>query len=182
MCFAPIGSIPPPIEMDSLGIGIELDISGIGDELRPPAATAGDEWPEPHAAAASASALTPTATLAAEPGRGRPGELDTDMTSSGARTRQTRTRAQTQLVKTRLRRRLYRRPGSGVDCTSTPKERERKWPGEDAGRSSTWPGERARASAGAAARPPLAVCPPLSARAGPRLPRSDPHSARARSA
>jgi len=31
MCLAPIGSIPPPIDMDGLGIGIEVDISGIGD-------------------------------------------------------------------------------------------------------------------------------------------------------
>jgi hypothetical protein len=29
--LAPIGSIPPLIDMDGLAIGIELDISGIGD-------------------------------------------------------------------------------------------------------------------------------------------------------
>ncbi len=79
MCSAPIGSIPPPIAMLGLGIGIERDISGIGDELWPPAATADDEWPEPHAAASSASAPTPTATRAAEPGRDRPGEGDLDI-------------------------------------------------------------------------------------------------------
>src|SRR5260370_19603892 len=51
MCSAPIGSDPPPIDMDSLGIGIELDISGVGDELWPPAPP--DRCPEPHAAARS---------------------------------------------------------------------------------------------------------------------------------
>src|SRR5260221_4762862 len=79
MCSAPIGSIPPPIGMLELGIGIELDISGIGDELWPPAATADDEWPEPHAAASSASAPTPTATLKINPGRDRPGGGDLNM-------------------------------------------------------------------------------------------------------
>ena len=72
MCSAPTGSALPPIDMDELGIGIELDISGIGDELRAPAA-ADDGCPEPHAAAASASALTPAATLKTIPGRDRPG-------------------------------------------------------------------------------------------------------------
>src|SRR5260370_3221034 len=79
MCWAPMGSSPPPTARLGLGIGIERDISGIGDELWPPAATADDEWPEPHAAASSASAPTPTATRAPEPGRNRPGEGDLDI-------------------------------------------------------------------------------------------------------
>src|SRR6516165_2725834 len=66
MCLAPIGSIPLLIDMDGLGIGIELDISGIGDLA----------WP---AAAASATAATPTPALKAEPGRGRPGDAYVDM-------------------------------------------------------------------------------------------------------
>src|SRR5260221_11511199 len=71
MCLAPIGSIPPPIDMDGLAIGIELDISGIGDFVWPAAA---DGCPQlPHAAATSASAPTPTATFKAEPRRTRPG-------------------------------------------------------------------------------------------------------------
>src|SRR5258708_8479553 len=77
MCLAPIGSIPPPIDMDGLAIGIELDISGIGDFVWPAAA---DGCPElPHAAATSASAPTPTAAFKAEPRRKRPGAGDLDM-------------------------------------------------------------------------------------------------------
>src|SRR5258708_2533883 len=77
MCLAPAGSIPPPIDMDGLAIGIELDISGIGD-LDWPAAAGG--CPElPHAAATSASAPTPTAAFKAAPGRQRPGDTDPDM-------------------------------------------------------------------------------------------------------
>src|SRR5260370_33913073 len=76
---APIGSAPPPIDMDGLATGIELDISGIGDERWPPAATADDEWPEPHAAASSTSAPTPTAPRTTEPGRERPRDEDLDM-------------------------------------------------------------------------------------------------------
>jgi len=74
--------------MDELASGIELDDSGIGDELRPPAAVEGS--PEEHAAATSASADTPTAPRKTDPGRERPGEEDMSMgqgTSSGARTR-----------------------------------------------------------------------------------------------
>jgi len=44
--------------MDGLAIGIELDISGIGDLLWPAAA---EEWPDEHAAATSTSAHTRTA-------------------------------------------------------------------------------------------------------------------------
>jgi len=72
-----MGSIPALIDMDSLGIGIELDISGIADLVWPPAA---DGCPElPHAAATSASAPMPTATPEAEPSRKRPGARDLDM-------------------------------------------------------------------------------------------------------
>src|SRR5487761_1362127 len=67
MCLAVMDSVPPPpIDIDELGIGIELDIFGIGDELWPPAAT-------------SASPPATTATLKAEPGRQRPGDGDVDM-------------------------------------------------------------------------------------------------------
>src|SRR5690348_18466698 len=66
MCLAPIGSIPPPIDMDGLGIGIELDISGIADLAWPAAA---DVLPdEPQAVTTSATAATPTPALTAEPG------------------------------------------------------------------------------------------------------------------
>jgi hypothetical protein len=59
--------------MDGLAIGIELDISGIGDLEWAPAAEGGPD--EPQAAATSASAPTPALVLRAEPGRGRrPGE------------------------------------------------------------------------------------------------------------
>jgi hypothetical protein len=78
MCLAPIGSaIPPPIDVDGLGIGISLDIFGIGDLAWPAAA---DVLPdEPQAAATSATAVTPTPALKAEPGRGRPGDANVDM-------------------------------------------------------------------------------------------------------
>jgi hypothetical protein len=72
-----MGSIPPPIDMDELAIGIELDISGIGD-LEWLAAAEGCPEDE-HAAAASASAPTPTAPRKTEPGRERPREEDVDM-------------------------------------------------------------------------------------------------------
>jgi len=72
MCLAPIGSIPLLIDMDGLGIGIELDISGIGD-LEWPAAAEGLP-DEPQAAATSDSAAIPTPTLKAEPGRRQPGD------------------------------------------------------------------------------------------------------------
>src|SRR5487761_141615 len=78
MCLAVMDSVPPPpIDIDELGIGIELDIFGIGDELWPPAADGGPE--EPRAAATSASPPATTATLKAEPGRQRPGDGDVDM-------------------------------------------------------------------------------------------------------
>src|SRR5215468_8186293 len=81
MCLAPIGSIPPPIDMDGLAIGIELDISGIGDlEWAPAAEVVPDE---PHAAASSASAPTPALVLRAEPGRGRrPGDRELFMSET----------------------------------------------------------------------------------------------------
>jgi hypothetical protein len=62
--------------MDSLGIGIELDISGIAD-LEWPAAAGG--CPDEPQAAASASAPTPTAPRNIEPGRERPRDEDLDM-------------------------------------------------------------------------------------------------------
>jgi hypothetical protein len=64
--------------MDGLGIGISLDIFGIGDLEWPAAA---DVLPddEPQAAATSATAATPTTALKAEPGRGRPGDAYLDM-------------------------------------------------------------------------------------------------------
>jgi hypothetical protein len=67
MCLAPIGSIPPPIDTLGLGIGIELDISGIGDTVWLAAAVGCPE--DPQAAATRASAPTATPTLQAEPGR-----------------------------------------------------------------------------------------------------------------
>jgi hypothetical protein len=63
--------------MDELAIGIELDLSGIGD-LAWLAATEGCPDDE-QAAAASASAPAPTAPRKAEPGRKRPGRGDLDM-------------------------------------------------------------------------------------------------------
>src|SRR5260370_35585748 len=76
--LAPIGSIPPPIDIDEdgLAIGIELDDSGIGDMLWLAAA---DGWPDEHAAAASASAATPAALRTTGPGRTLPGEVDLDI-------------------------------------------------------------------------------------------------------
>jgi hypothetical protein len=72
-----IGSVPPPIGMDELGIGIELDISGIGDLAWLAAA---DGLPElPQAAAARATAATPTPALKAEPGREAPADSNLDM-------------------------------------------------------------------------------------------------------
>jgi len=63
--------------MDGLAIGIELDISGIGDLEWAPAAEGcpGD----PQAAATSATAAAPTPVLKAEPGHERPGDAYLDM-------------------------------------------------------------------------------------------------------
>ena len=78
MCLAPIGSIPPLIDMDGLAIGIELDISGIGDLAWAPAAA--DVLPdEPQAAATRATAATPAPALTAGPSRERPGDTNVDM-------------------------------------------------------------------------------------------------------
>src|SRR5215470_2392375 len=111
MRLAPIGSIPLPIGMDGLGIGIELDISGIGDLAWPPAAAGcpGD----PQAAATSATAAAPTPALKAEPGQERPGDayLDMGQTSSGAR-------PLTGTVTHGSKDASYGRHRSGVDCTS----------------------------------------------------------------
>jgi len=65
--------------MDGLAIGIELDISGIGD-LVWPAAAESCPGEEEHAAATSASAPAPTAPRKTEPGRERPREADLNMT------------------------------------------------------------------------------------------------------
>jgi hypothetical protein len=54
MLLAPIGKVPAAIDMDALAIGIELDISGIGD-LVWLAAADGCPEEEEHAAATSAS-------------------------------------------------------------------------------------------------------------------------------
>jgi len=63
--------------MDGLAIGIELDISGVGDLEWAPAA---DVLPdEPQAAATSAAAATPAPALQAEPGRQRPDDTNLDM-------------------------------------------------------------------------------------------------------
>src|SRR5260370_41693783 len=69
MCLAVMDSVPPPpIDTDELGIGIGLDISGIGDELWPPPAA--DGCPEePQAAAASPPALPPPPHRTAQPRR-----------------------------------------------------------------------------------------------------------------
>jgi len=65
------------MDMDGLAIGIELDISGIGDLEWAPAA---DVLPdEPQAAATSATAATPAPALQAEPGRQRPDDTNLDM-------------------------------------------------------------------------------------------------------
>jgi hypothetical protein len=63
--------------VDGLAIGIELDISGIGDlEWAPAADVLADE---PQAAAASATTAAPTPVLKAEPGHKRPGYACLDM-------------------------------------------------------------------------------------------------------
>jgi hypothetical protein len=73
MLLAPIGKVPAAIDMDALAIGIELDISGIGD-LVWPAAAEGCPEEEEHPAATSASTPTPTTIWKAETGRERPGD------------------------------------------------------------------------------------------------------------
>jgi len=75
--LAPIGSIPPAIDVDGLAIGIELDVSGIGDMVWLAAAEGCPD--DEHAAASSASAPTPTAARKTEPGRDRPVDEDADM-------------------------------------------------------------------------------------------------------
>jgi len=63
--------------VDGLAIGIELDISGIGDLVWLAAA---DVLPdEPQAAATRATAAIPTPALKAEHGRERPGDANVDM-------------------------------------------------------------------------------------------------------
>jgi hypothetical protein len=62
--------------MDELAIGIELDISGIGDLEWAPAAEGCPDEEEAHPAAASASTLTPTAPRKTEPGHARPRDED----------------------------------------------------------------------------------------------------------
>src|SRR5215471_17542398 len=79
MCLAPIGSIPLLIDMDGLGIGIELDISGIGDLEWPAAAEGCPDEDEAHPAAARASTLIPTAPRKTGPGRERPHDEDVDI-------------------------------------------------------------------------------------------------------
>src|SRR5215469_13677661 len=79
MCLAPIGSIPLLIDMDGLGIGIELDISGIGDLEWAPAAEGCPDEDEAHPAAARASTLIPTAPRKTGPGRERPHDEDVDI-------------------------------------------------------------------------------------------------------
>jgi len=74
--LAPIGSIPPPIDIDGLGIGISLDIFGIGDLAWLAAA---EGCPDDPQAAASAIAAAPTPVLKAEPGRERRGDAYLDM-------------------------------------------------------------------------------------------------------
>jgi hypothetical protein len=78
MLLAPIGKLPAAIDMDGLAIGIELDISGIGDLVWPAFAEDCPEEEE-HAAATSASAPAPTAQRKTEPGRERPREADLNM-------------------------------------------------------------------------------------------------------
>jgi hypothetical protein len=63
--------------MLELAIGIELDISGIGDLVWLAAADGCPE--EEHAAASSAIAATPTAPRKTAPGHGRPRGEDLDM-------------------------------------------------------------------------------------------------------
>jgi hypothetical protein len=71
--------------MDGLAIGIELDISGIGDLVWPAAEGCPEE--EEHAAAISASAPAPTAPRKTEPGRERPHEAYLNMTDLLGRAR-----------------------------------------------------------------------------------------------
>src|SRR5262250_3925509 len=111
MCSAPIGSIPPPIDMDELGIGSELDISGIGDFVRVAAAEVLPELPQ--AAAASATAATPTPALEAEPDRRRPGDAYLDM----SRPPQVPVPL-TGTVTDGSKDASYRRRRGGVDCAS----------------------------------------------------------------
>jgi len=97
--------------MDELGIGIELDISGIGDLAW--LAAADGLLPElPQAAAASATAATPTPALKAEPGRKRPGDAYLDMG------RPPQAPALTGTLTDGSNDAPYRRRRSGVDCTS----------------------------------------------------------------
>jgi len=77
MCLAPIGSAIPPIDVDGLAIGIELDIFGMGDLEWAPAAEGCPD--EPQAAATSATAAAPTPVLTAEPSHERPGDAYLDM-------------------------------------------------------------------------------------------------------
>jgi hypothetical protein len=60
--------------VDELGIGIDFDDSGIGDELW---AAAAEGCPEEHAAATSASAPAPR-----QPGRQNPAASDREMRTS----------------------------------------------------------------------------------------------------
>jgi hypothetical protein len=102
------------MDMLGLGIGIELDISGIGDLEWAPAAEGCPDEEEAHAAAASASALTPMAPRNTEPGRERPGDENLDMG------RPLPVPAPlTGTVTDGFQRRHLRRPGSGADCIST---------------------------------------------------------------
>jgi hypothetical protein len=64
--------------MDELGIGIELDISGIGDLAWLAAADGCPDEEEPQAAVSSATAATPAAPRKTAPGR-RPGEGDVNI-------------------------------------------------------------------------------------------------------
>jgi hypothetical protein len=66
------------IDMDGLAMGIELDISGIGDLMWLAAAEGCPD--EEQAAATSASAPTPAAPRKTGPGRQRPREEDLDIT------------------------------------------------------------------------------------------------------
>jgi hypothetical protein len=63
--------------MDGLAIGIELDVSGIGDVEWAPAAEGCPD--EPQAATTNATAAAPTPVLKAEPGLERPTGAYSDM-------------------------------------------------------------------------------------------------------
>jgi len=63
--------------MDGLAIGIELDVSGIGDVEWAPAAEGCPD--EPQAATTSATAAAPTPVLKAGPGHQRPADAYLDM-------------------------------------------------------------------------------------------------------